>query len=125
MIAMRKFKGTCAAAALAGALTLASGCTTTHGDFTVLSNKLVNLKEFDLSQSPVGHGVEGVDDAHIILFIPTGHPTLEAAIDDMLQKGQGDVATDATVRSTFWWIPFIYGYSSWSVTGDVVRTRRS
>ena len=64
--------------------------------------------------------------AHIIVFIPTkGNVTLEAAIDDALRKGQGDVMTDAVVHYWTWYIPYIYGQTGWEVVGDVVKTRRN
>jgi hypothetical protein len=50
---------------------------------------------------------------------------LEEAVDDALGKGNGDVMTDATVHHWFWYIPYIYGQEGWSVTGDVVKTRRN
>lgn len=41
-----------------------------------------------------------------------------------LQKGGGDVMTDAVVTSWFWYIPYVYGQAGWEVKGDVVKTRR-
>jgi hypothetical protein len=99
-------------------------CTVHHGDFPVISNKLVNTANFKLGQAERVKGVEGRDVSHIILFIPTSGPvTLEAAVDDALEKGGGDVITDAVVHSWAWYIPYIYGQSGWSVKGDVVKTR--
>lgn len=104
---------------------LLSGCTVRHGDFTVLSNKLVSTKEFDLSKADRVKGVTGADVAHIIFFIPTkGDVSLKGALDDAFRKGNGDVMTDAVVYYWFWWIPYIYGQVGWEVTGDVVKTRR-
>ncbi|MDF0673694.1 MAG: hypothetical protein P0120_05035 [Nitrospira sp.] len=104
---------------------LLGGCTINHGDFTVLSNKLVNTKEFDLSKADRVKGVTGTDETHIILFIPTkGNITLKGAMDDAMAKGKGDVMTDVTIKTWFWWIPYIYGNGGWEVKGDVVRTRQ-
>lgn len=105
--------------------TLLSACLVRHGDFTVLTNKLVRLSEFDLSKSTSSSPVEGVDRAHIILVFPTkANATLEDAVDDALTRGGGDVMTDATVHYWFWYIPYIYGQEGWSVSGNVVKTRR-
>lgn len=105
---------------------LLSGCVVHHGDFTVLSNKLVRLSDFNVSKADRQKGVEGTDQLHIIILFPTkGNTTLEEAVDDALAKGGGDVMTDATVRRWFWYIPYIYGQEGWSVTGDVIKTRRN
>jgi hypothetical protein len=109
---------------LLGALLL-PGCVIRHGDFTVLSNKLIRTSDFDLSSAePLGH-VVGDDTAHIIVFIPTkAQPTLEGAIDDALRRAGGDVMTDAVVKFRSWYIPLIYGRTGWIVEGDVWRTRK-
>ncbi len=105
---------------------LGSGCTTNHGDYTVLSNKLVRSSNFELSKADRKKSVVGEDVAHIILFFPTKQQvTMEEAVDDALEKGDGDVMTDATVKFTSWYIPLIYGTTKWVVEGDVVKTRRN
>jgi hypothetical protein len=104
---------------------LAGACTTRQGDFTVISSKLVRLSDFDLSGAERIKGVEGRDVAHIIVLFPTkANPSLEDALNDALEKGGGDVMTDATVHTWYWYIPYVYGQSGWKVKGDVVRTRR-
>lgn len=101
------------------------GCTVRHGDFTVLSNKLVRTSSFNLDQAERAKGVKGEEKTDIIIFFPTGGPpTIEGAVDDALKKGDGDVMTDAVIESWAFYIPYIYGQSGWSVTGDVVKTRK-
>ena len=69
-------------------------------------------------------GIVGKDVRHWIIFFPIGSmPTLEGALDDALEKGGGDVMTDAVVNQYGYWIPFIYGQGAWKVKGDVVKTR--
>ena len=105
---------------------LSTGCVVRQGDFPVLSNKLVRLSDFDLDKADRVKGVVGKDVQHIIIFIPTGGPpTLEGALDDAFRKSGGDVMTDAVVKSWGWYIPYIYGQAGWSVTGDVVKTRKN
>ena len=112
-------------ALLGFALVLQAGCVVRHGDFTVLSSKLIRLSDFELSQAERTRNVEGRDVAHIIIIIPTKQAaSLEDAINDALAKGNGDVMTDAVIHSWAWYIPYIYGQSGWKVKGDVVRTRR-
>ena len=101
------------------------GCVVRHGDFTVLSNKLINVTDFELEKSDRIKGIEGKDVQHIVIFIPIGGPpTLEGALDDAFEKGGGDVMTDAVVKAGGFYIPYIYGKFSWKVKGDVVKTRK-
>jgi hypothetical protein len=107
------------------ALVVLPSCTVRHGDFTVLSDKLVRTSDFDLSKADRVRGVTGRDVAHIYVFIPTkAQVTLKDALDDALRKGHGDVMTDAVVTYWGWYIPYIYGETGWEVTGDVIKTRR-
>lgn len=102
-----------------------SGCVVRHGDFTVLSNKIIRLSEFELDKADRAKGLVGKDVQHIIIFFPTcGPPTLAGALDDAFEKGSGDVMTDAVVHSWAWYIPYIYGQAGWKVKGDVVKTRK-
>lgn len=104
---------------------LCNGCVIRHGDFTVLSNKLVNVSDFELEKSDRVKGIEGRDVQHIIVFFPIGgQPTLEGALDDAFERGGGDVMTDAVVKASWFYIPLIYGQSAWKAEGDVVKTRK-
>ena len=102
-----------------------TGCTVRHGDFTVLSNKLIRVSEFELDKTNRTKNVVGQQVTHIISFIPTGGPpTLEGAMDDAFRKVGGDVMTDAVVSWWGFYIPYIYGQFGWKVEGDVIKTRR-
>lgn len=102
-----------------------SGCAVRHGDFTVVSNKLVRLSEFELEKADRNKGIVGKDIRHIVFFIPTGGPpTLDGALDDAFRKGGGDAMTDAVITSWGFYIPLIYGQAGWKVEGDVVKTRK-
>ncbi len=115
------------ATALVAAVVLLApaGCVVRQGDFTVLSTKLIRTSNFDLSGADRVRGVQGEDMAHIIFIIPTKqNPNIEDAIDNALEKENGDVMTDVVVESYSWYIPYIYGRAGWRVQGDVVRTRK-
>jgi hypothetical protein len=104
---------------------ICSGCVVRHGDFSVISNKLVRVSDFEIGKADRVKGVEGKETQHIIIFFPTsGPPTLEGALDDALEKGGGDVMTDAVVSTYSFYIPYIYGQAAWVVKGDVVKTRQ-
>jgi hypothetical protein len=109
---------------LLSVLTLNS-CVVRHGDFTVISNKLVRLSQFKIDQADRKRNFTGKDVQHIIIFFPTsGQPTLDGAMDNAFDEGEGDVMTDATIKSWGWYIPYIYGQSGWSIKGDVIKTRK-
>jgi hypothetical protein len=100
------------------------GCTHHHGNFSVISNKLVRTSDFDLSQLDRTRNVVGEDRMHILLIFPTKlEATLDEAIDDALREGDGDLIVDAVVESWEWYVP-PYGQAGWRVRGDVVKTRR-
>ena len=104
---------------------LFSGCLLIrHGDFTVLSNKLVDVSNFELDKSDRVKGIEGESVRHWILFFPIGElPTLEGALDDGFEKGGGDVMTDAVVK-TWGFTLILYSQGAWQVKGDAVKTRK-
>ena len=105
---------------------VSTGCVVRHGDFSVISNKLIRVSALELDKPGRVKGVTGKDVRHIIVLFPTGGlPTLEGALDDAFEKGGGDVMTDAVIKSWSWYIPYVYGQDGWGVTGDVVKTRRN
>ena len=102
-------------------LLLPVGCTTRMGDLTIASTRLTELDQIDLDEAPTRKRVKGEDIKFIFLFIPFGIPHLEDAIDDALERGQGDLMTDVTVRQFSWW--FLVGQTGFRVEGDVIDTR--
>ena len=86
------------------------------GDFSVISSR-----NFDLNSDYVllEKRVIGEDIQYIILFIPTGQINIENAVDDALQRVDGDVMTNASLKLQGFYIPYIYGESRYIVEGDV------
>ena len=82
-----------------------SGCSTHITDFSMISSK----------------NVIGEDKKFVFLFIPFGQPTIKGALNDALQKGNGDLMVDASVYVTNWW--FLIGQTGIEIKGDVVKTR--
>lgn len=101
-----------------------TACTTRQGDFTVLSTRNVDIARIARArqlQNPVP--VTGYDVQHRVLMIPvTGPPNLEEAVDDAMDRSNGDCMVDVVIYSYHWWIPFIYGQSGWKVKGRVLNT---
>jgi hypothetical protein len=100
---------------------LVVGCSTRMGDLTIVSNRNVSLEAAGVDSLPLERRVEGRSTRFIFLFIPFGSPSLEEAIDDALDRGQGNLLTNVTIHSTSWW--FLVGQTGIRVRGDVTDTR--
>ena len=107
------------------AIILLSACSVNHGTFTVISKNVVDLDNIDLSTQEKIDNVHGVSRAHIVIFFPFGemNPNVESAMSDAFRKTDGDLFTDATIKSYFFYIPYIYGQSAVTIEGDVIKTR--
>ena len=93
------------------------GCATRLVDFTIISTKNIDLaRGADFKRGP--SRVEGEDKASIIIFIPTGTPNIKEAIDRAIESVPGAIALlDGVVTAKAFWIPYIYGESSYIVEG--------
>lgn len=91
------------------------GCTTRLVDFTIISTKNLDLSRagsFERGKSRI----EGRDEALIIIFIPTGIPSIKEAIDRAIESVPGGVAlVDGVVSVQSWWL--IFGMTSYVVEG--------
>ncbi|MCH4823374.1 hypothetical protein ML462_09320 [Gramella lutea] len=78
---------------------LLSSCAYRITDFTIISTKNVDLSRASTFTRNTNRN-EGVDKAHIILFIPFGRPHLKEAIDRAIESTPGAVAlVDGVVYS--------------------------
>jgi hypothetical protein len=79
---------------------------------------------YQVKGAPRVDGVEGASEAHTYLWVPTRtmSPTLQEAVQKTLERGHGDLITDAQIEHWWWYVPFIYGSEGWRVRGDVLRT---
>jgi hypothetical protein len=93
------------------------GCVTRLVDFTIISTKNIDLaRGADFKRGP--SRVEGEDKVSIIIIIPTGTPNIKEAVDRAIEKVPGAIALlDGVVYAKGWWIPYIYGESSYAVEG--------
>lgn len=98
-----------------------SGCMTRVGDMTMISSRNVNLDKVDVDKLPQTRGVVGTDRHFVLFFIPFGVPHIKDAVDDALDKGNGDLMTDVVFYQGGWW--FIVGENILRVKGTVVKTR--
>ena len=98
-----------------------SSCTTHLTDLSIISNKNINLEKIDIDRAPQRKLVEGEDSKFILLFFPLGQPKIKEAVNDALQKGNGDLIVDASLYLKSWW--FIIGQTTIQIKGTVVDTR--
>ena len=95
---------------------LLSSCAYRITDFTIISTKNVDLSKASTFTRGKTRN-EGVDKAHIILFIPFGRPHLKEAIDRAIEATPGAVAlVDGVVYSKSWWA-ILYGQTKIIVEG--------
>lgn len=100
--------------ALVCALFLA-GCTTRLVDFTIISTKNIDLSRAASFQRGRSR-IKGKDKVFIIVFIPTGIPSMKEAIDRALESVPGAVAlVDGVVASEGFWL--LLGQSGYVVEG--------
>ena len=102
-----------------------TGCITYHGQYSVLSNRVLDLKDFDPARALAKRVyAEGSSERRMVAMIVDRErlPTLDEAIDKALEEGEGDLILNAQVLHWHWDIPLIYASSGWKVVGDVVNT---
>ncbi len=102
-------------AVVAASLAL-SGCVQRIMDFTVISTKNVEIP------GTRGEKVEGEDIKSIVIVFPTGQPNIKAAVDNALEKGNGDVLIDGVISSKMWYIPYVFGQVGFVAEGTSLKT---
>lgn len=99
---------------------LLTGCVTRLGSFTVASTKNIDIKK-SLHRVDERVRVKDRDTRHIILFISTGMPNFEEAMDNAIEQKPGAVGlSNVSIKHGFWWIPLIYGKTFYEVEGNPV-----
>jgi len=106
---------------LLAVMTLLQGCFTRIGDVSAISTRNVSLERVNLENLPQTRNVTGKASNLVLVFIPLGVPHLEDAVEDALDKADGDLMLDASIHRGGWW--FIIGETSIKVKGTVVNTR--
>lgn len=98
-----------------------TGCISREGTFSIISTRNIDWNRITEYQRS-NQRIEGEDQAHIIIFIPTKSDiTIAGAVDQALAKVPGAVAlVDAVVSSKMFYIPYIYGQAAYIVEGSVL-----
>jgi hypothetical protein len=97
-----------------------TGCATRLGAFMVISTKSIDWSRTS-EYTRSNQRVDGEDNIHLIIFIPTGRKiTIEDAVDNALQKVPGAIAlVDAVLRYKSFSI-FFYAMRGYYVEGTVL-----
>jgi hypothetical protein len=106
---------------LAGLLVLlVAACTTRLGSFTVISTRNIEWNRAG-EYKRGGERVEGIDTVHFVLFFATKTSIdMQTAVDDALDQIPGAVAIIDTVLSLRSWSVWVYGQTSYIVTGSAL-----
>ena len=94
---------------------LLTGCSTNIAKLSIVST-IPDLVLKDSSYVNIGN-VVGEDKSIIFIIIPTGTPRVDQAITNTLINNKIEFLTDVSIDNTFFWIPYIYGESKYTVTG--------
>ncbi|MBN2316689.1 MAG: hypothetical protein JXM79_22365 [Sedimentisphaerales bacterium] len=100
---------------------LLGGCKSRLGDFTLITTKNIDLKNFNTHEDIEAEQVVGEDLKHIIFIFPTGVPHIKEAVDNALEKGNAYMLVDAALYHEGFYFPYIYGYSKYVVKGTPVK----
>ncbi len=95
------------------------GCTTRVADLTIVSTKNLDLADAKSLDAKKGQRFKG-EDCVFIFIIPWGVPNLEKAVDQALQKGNGNVMVDQVSYSKFFSLGLI-GQHCLEVEGAVLK----
>ena len=96
-------------------------CTSHVADMTAISTRDINPNEIDLNKLPMTPQVEGSHTAVATIFTFWKHTNLSKALEDALDKGNGDLMINAhvTMKKYFIVIGFI---NTIKIKGDVINT---
>ncbi len=102
-----------------------SGCRSHVGHLTLASTRDFNQDAIDLDSLPQKKLVSGESTRLVFLIIPIGAPRLNEAVEDALNKGEGDLLVDASVYRTTDWTVILFTQIGIEVRGTVVNTKAS
>ncbi len=106
------------------AYSLLVGCTGTIAQFSMVSNREVDVAAL-AGQVPHRQVVEGESSrlTQFIIFPTAMYPSIEEAVNEALDKGEGDLLINARVEQEIVWIPYLISVETITVKGTVVNTR--
>lgn len=101
-------------------LFLLCSCSTAENQIGVIIPRDITFSATDISQATPRKNIEGEDGSLIFLFFPLGSPKLNAVVNQVLIKGQGNIIINAEITDEIVWYG-IWGYKKIIIKGDVVN----
>lgn len=99
-----------------------NACSVSNGHFDVISPHSLSLYTVAAQNKIIAKDVGATSQRHVVVLIPFGRaPNFAEALDEVLNKYQGDYMTDVEITRKTFQLMFWYQYSSWQVEGNVVR----
>lgn len=103
-------------------IVILASCTRDNGSYAVISDRPVSLYNLATPGKKVASNVEASSSRTSILLIPMGKvPTIDSAIEELLQTYQGDYLANVQIEQFTGQLMFWYRYNKWTVRGDVMR----
>lgn len=93
------------------------------GRLPMASPKDIDLNNVELEK--VETDAIGQDKCPIFIIVQNRMPSVDEAMRDALKKSGGDLMQNVTIKTNFWWIPYIYGRTTLTVQGDVYKVKKS
>ncbi len=101
---------------------LFAGCTSHIADYAAITTRDIELEHLDIDSLPKTENVVGRSYKFYVL-LPVHKARLDDAVEDALNKGNGDLLIDASVYYTGRWL--IFGETELEIYGTVVDTRKA
>lgn len=103
-------------------LLILNACSTSNGKYSVISNKPLSLYTLTANNEIIAHKAEGISSRHVLIVIPSGRaPSIADAVNNVLIKYKGDYLTNVEITNKTFQLMWLYHYTSWVVSGDVIR----
>lgn len=100
-----------------------SSCSTYHGNFAAISDKPISLYTLTSNNILIERKAEAQVSRHVAVVIPFSKaPTIARAIDQVLNKYNGDYLANVTIERKSFQLMWLYHYTAWKISGDVMKT---
>ncbi len=110
---------------LAASILFLSACTTDNGKYSVITTKDISLYDIKASNRLVAKDINNRVSRHVAIIIPnSATPTIAQAVDQVLQKYNGDYLANVDVMHRSFQLMWLYHYTAWQIEGDVMKLNK-
>lgn len=100
---------------------LLASCTARNSEMSLIVPKNANLTVEKLSSARVIRNIKGEHTSYVLVFIPLGQPNIKDAINQIIEKTNGDALINVRISNiTKWFI--LGGINRIEIVADVVVT---